>query len=159
MDTITATAIKLTPTAGIWSLVLIAVITLIKAWPRLMELSAGSDASLRTDLLDRVATLEAQLEALHLAMDAARESHEREMRILRHQLNNERMSLDLLLAMLENAPEKVTDIVVKVKELRAQHALEIAAERGLALRDDAVQDLGKLATGIDRLNRKSRGRE
>lgn len=69
-----------------WVLVVIALVTLIKIWPRLKELQLESDNSLRNDLLKRVASLEAelkterescalQLAAMQLQIDGMRRQH------------------------------------------------------------------------------------
>lgn len=46
---------------GVWTLVLIALVTLVKGWPALKKLSIEADGSLRKDLLNRIATLESEL--------------------------------------------------------------------------------------------------
>lgn len=51
--------------AGVWTLVLIALITLIKGWPALRKLSIEADGSLRKDLMQRISTLEVENRALH----------------------------------------------------------------------------------------------
>src|SRR5689334_16868854 len=54
---------------GVWTLVLIALVTLIKGWPALKKLSIEADGSLRKDLLDRIGTLEVQLTAERRSCD------------------------------------------------------------------------------------------
>lgn len=46
---------------GVWALVLMALITLIKGWPTLKKLSIEADGSLRKDLLNRINELEDEL--------------------------------------------------------------------------------------------------
>lgn len=55
--------------AGVWTLVLIALITLIKGWPALRKLSIEADGSLRRDLLDRIDALEKELSAERRSCD------------------------------------------------------------------------------------------
>lgn len=43
---------------GVWTLVLIAVVTLIRGWPALRKLAIEADGSLRSDLLGRIRELE-----------------------------------------------------------------------------------------------------
>lgn len=47
--------------AGVWTLVVIAIITLIKGWPALRRLSIEADGSLRRDLFTRIRELEEEL--------------------------------------------------------------------------------------------------
>jgi hypothetical protein len=46
---------------GVWALVVVAIITLIKGWPALRKLSLEADGSLRKDLFARIHELEEQL--------------------------------------------------------------------------------------------------
>ncbi|HEY8593322.1 MAG TPA: hypothetical protein VIL42_10735 [Sphingomicrobium sp.] len=57
---VAAKFLPLAPGLGVWSLVFLAIITLIKGWPALTKLKNESDGSLRQDLLKRVAELESQ---------------------------------------------------------------------------------------------------
>lgn len=140
------------PVIGIICVTLLAFMVLVKAWTPWRQVELAADNSLRGDLLGRIGTLEGEIIAIRKAMDTERNRHESEMRaltekhtsemreltdrqssemrIVRHQLNNETMSLDMLLAMLETAPNKVTESIGKIKEMRAQRRLEIAAETG-----------------------------
>ena len=54
---------------GVWTLVLIALVTLIKGWPALKKLAIEADGSLRRDLLDRIGALETELAAERRACD------------------------------------------------------------------------------------------
>lgn len=58
------------PGAGIITLVVIALVALVKAWPALKKLSVEEDASLRRDLLGRIDKLEASLAASDARCDA-----------------------------------------------------------------------------------------
>lgn len=129
------------PVVGTIAVTLIALIVLIKSWPSIRQVELVADQSLRGDLLGRITALEAEIIAVRKAMDHERtrheaeirtmtERHSAEIRIMRHQLNNETASLDMLLAMLETAPNKVTESIGRIKEMRAQRRLEIAAEIG-----------------------------
>ncbi len=122
---------SMTPGAyGIWVLVILAVLTAIKAWPRLKEMQLGADGSLRTDLLARISQLETQVGAMETAQTEERERHQAEMQILRHRLNNETASLDALLLLLETNPDRTIESIAKIKELRAVKAQQIALEQG-----------------------------
>lgn len=54
---------------GVWTLVLIALVTLIKGWPALKKLSIEADGSLRRDLLERIGVLEHELAAERRSCD------------------------------------------------------------------------------------------
>jgi hypothetical protein len=78
---------SLAPTAGVWALVLMALVTLIRTWP-LVQLRttearrqrADADGSLREDLLERIGNLEGMLAA---------EQHHREAALYAEQLRCE----------------------------------------------------------------------
>lgn len=123
--------------AGIWVLVAMAVITLIKGWPKLKELQLASDGSLRVDLMGRITALEAEIIELRKALDAKEQQHEAELRIMRHRLNNETHSLDALLLLLEAAPDKLIDNVARIKEMRVNKEHTIALERGATMGGNA----------------------
>jgi len=138
----TALASGFTPGAyGIWLLVLLAFGMVIKAWPMLRKSQLEADGSLRADLLNRIAKLEQHVADLEMQMHKEREAHAVEMaaeraarnaevQLMRHRLNNETMTFDALLMLLEAAPEKVGENIVRIKEMRAQRAHEIAVEKG-----------------------------
>ena len=52
-------------TFGIWSLVAVAVLTLIKGWPALRKMGLDADGSLRSDLMGRIEHLERETTELH----------------------------------------------------------------------------------------------
>lgn len=121
----------MTPGAyGIWVLVMLAVITAIKGWPKLKEMQLGADGSLRTDLMARISQLETQLTRVEADQAAERDRHAAEMQVLRHRLNNETHSLDALLLLLETNPERTIESVTKIKEMRAAQRQQIALEQG-----------------------------
>lgn len=64
---------------GIWALVLIAVITIVKGWPAIVEASNASNSSLRKDLMARVEGLEEDLRA-------ERKSCDEQIRLLRNEI-------------------------------------------------------------------------
>lgn len=117
---------------GIWSLVAMAVLALIRGWPALRKMSNDADASLRGDLMGRIVSLEKHVERLEDQIGRERERHNTEMSLQRHALNNERMSLDALLMLLETNPDKAAQAVTLIKENRAQRAAALAIERGFA---------------------------
>lgn len=134
----------MTPGAyGIFAILAVLVLTLIKIWPKLKEMQIGADSSLRAELMARITQLETQLTRVETDQAAERESHSNQMRlmaerhaaemqILRHRLNNETHSLDALLLLLETNPERTIESVGRIKEMRVAQAQQIALEQGAA---------------------------
>jgi polyhydroxyalkanoate synthesis regulator phasin len=54
---------------GVWALVGLAVVTLIKGWPALRKLSIEAEGSLRKDLLERIDSLEKEVSAERRSCD------------------------------------------------------------------------------------------
>lgn len=115
---------------GIWGLFIIALVTLAKAWPVLRKVQADSDASLRSDLLQRVDELESEVRALRQAFDRERDRHAMVEADLRHDLNNETASFDAFLLLAEANPEKVLEQIPRIKEMRSAHRDRVAVKRG-----------------------------
>lgn len=121
---------NLTPTFyGIMALIVVVVGALIKVWPSLDRQKRDGDASLRTDLLERVEGLEARLEAERRSREAERARHDAERALDRHRLNNVTQCLDALLLLLEAAPERASEAVTKIKEMRAKQMEAEAVEK------------------------------
>src|SRR5579859_2162614 len=122
-----------TPTPAALFAVLGAIaVALIKGWPIWKKVGLDADGSLRTDLLKRIAELETHVATLENNISAERDRHAAEMSIIRHRLNNETASLDALLLLLEVAPEKLTENIALIKEMRANRANAVALEQGAA---------------------------
>jgi hypothetical protein len=97
--------------AGAWGsfLVLLGIIVRqIGPW-RKQSIDAGQ--KLRDDLLRRVEKLEREL-------DRKEVRHQAERALDRHKLNNISQCFDSLMIMLEAAPEKVSEIIMRIKEMR-----------------------------------------
>jgi len=99
----------------------------------------GAQSAFIDDLVKRVEKLEADNATLseklaqqamtsEQSLNEMRRSHDNEMRIMRHRLNNERHSLDLVLELAELSPEKLASIIVRVKAARTQRDAEITTE-------------------------------
>ncbi|HET7255619.1 MAG TPA: hypothetical protein VFJ46_17820 [Xanthobacteraceae bacterium] len=71
---------------GVWTLVLIAMVTLIKGWPALKKLSIEADGSLRKDLLERIGTLEGKLEEGSEQLAIERRECDRQLEELRKEI-------------------------------------------------------------------------
>jgi len=99
-----------------------ALVSWIRSRPRLKEIEVDADSDLRKDLLKRVETLERKL-------DEERAIHEAQIAIMRHRLNNSDQCIDALLMLLETSPDKVSEAVGMIKEMRARQREAEAQEK------------------------------
>jgi chromosome segregation ATPase len=99
-----------------------ALVSWIRSRPSLKQIEATTDQQLRTDLLQRVETLERKL-------DEKDAQHAAEMAIMRHRVNNSDQCIDALLMLLETAPERVAEAVSMIKEMRARQRETEAVEK------------------------------
>lgn len=88
-----------------------------------------AEDKLRSDLITRIDNLEKQIRMKDEAQDAERARHEAERALDRHRLNNVTQCLDALLMLLEQAPERATDAVARIKEMRARQIIAEAQEK------------------------------
>lgn len=84
--------------------------------------SISAEQRLREDLLKRVEKLERDLERKETR-------HRAERSLDRHKLNNVSQCFDAVIIMLEAAPEKVGEIVAKIKEMRRRQLEAEAVEK------------------------------
>jgi hypothetical protein len=117
------------PTLAV-SALLLAVVTAIKAWPRLRELQIEGDASLRTSLLARVSELEARVKDLEKLLGLREAKHAAESQVLRHRLANEEAALDACILLAEANPDRIIELLPKIKEMREAGRQRIALEKG-----------------------------
>lgn len=126
---------------GVLLMFLLLLATVVKALPPMFKTKTDSDGSLRADLLGQISKLNDRHDALEREMreerercevelQAMRAQHSAEIQVLRHRLNNETMSLDALLMLMEAAPDRVSENIAKIKDLRAERARTIALEQG-----------------------------
>lgn len=107
-----------------------AIVAFIRVLPQLRKDQLDSDASLRSDLLARVAALENEVVTLRTALDNRRDRHAAEIADLQHDLHNEMASLDALILLAELNPAKVMEQIPKIKEMRQRHRERVALKRG-----------------------------
>lgn len=132
----------MSPSIAALALLIFAVTVAMRSWPQWKRAQNEGDASLRTDLLARVATLELEIIELRKALDQKDRQHEAEMRVVRHQLGNETASIEALLMLLETAPDKVAASIDRIKAMRAQRAQNIAIEKAGIFGGMAGKDAG-----------------
>ena len=117
----------------------------------LRKIKTDADASLRTDLLRQLTEqesahkaelaiydakllrledrLEEQRKSYESKLDYERVSHAGEMASFRHKVANLEQSLNMLLALVENNPERAGDAATKVRQMREKQEFAEAAEK------------------------------
>ncbi len=114
-----------------------AIATLIKAWSvlRKVELDAAGerfkvksdgDNVMLTQALARIASLEARI--TDLEKNLGREQAQRG--VLEHQLAQESHSLDMLLMLARNDPDRIVELLPQIEEARDKGRQRIALEKG-----------------------------
>ena len=105
-------------TAGIWGALAACIIALFKSRPATMQIEATSDASLRGDLLGRIQRLEERVTTLEREKAEMQAAHQSEMATMREQFLEERHTVDTLLLLIEEAPDKLAEVAPKIREAR-----------------------------------------
>lgn len=95
---------------------------IVRVLPKWRELGIAGDAAFRAELMRRVGALESEIKVMNTL-------HNAEISVMRHRLNAETHTLDTLILMLEAAPEKSADTILKIKELRREQKENIAKEQ------------------------------
>lgn len=127
-----------------YALTLAVITAIIKGWPAIADAALKAKTALGDRRLSRIEKLEASIEA-------QRASHEAEVSILRHQLNNVSACLDALLLLIETAPDKAAAHAARIRAMRAEQStsetFEKATIRGarVAVATAAVAEAGKTA--------------
>lgn len=93
--------------------------------------TTDAETRLRTELEERVKNLEQQLASSHAEHTAECRRRDAERSLDRHRINNLTQCLDALLLLLEAAPEKASESVARIKEMRAAQQLAEAEEKGI----------------------------
>lgn len=114
--------------APIWSVFAFSVLALlgiiIRQFVPFRKEAHDAEAKLRDDLIRRVEKLERQI-------DRERTKHEAERALGRHELKNINQCFDALLLLIEMAPERASESVAKIKEMRARQMEAEAREKGI----------------------------
>lgn len=123
--------------AGIWTLVLIALIYAIRTWPQIMQRRNEADGSLRADLLERISRQDAKIEAQDVLIAKERDDClrqlarlEAQIQIIRHARNNADARFQALLMLLKRNPEDVAGAIRLIEEMVANQERAIATEKG-----------------------------
>jgi hypothetical protein len=111
-------------TVGIWVAALGVIGIFIRQIVPWRKVERDAEAVLRSDLMRRIENLERE-------QKLERASHEAERRALHHQLGNVNQCFDALLLLVEAAPEKASQHVKNIKEMRARQLLAEAEEKAI----------------------------
>lgn len=101
---------------------------LIKQFGPWRKQTIDAEAQLREELASRVEKLEKQLEDERTAREGERIERAAELSLTRHRLNNVTQCLDTVFMLLEATPERVVEVVQKVREMREKQAEREAIE-------------------------------
>lgn len=123
VSTIANGAQQLTMT-GVWIAAIGIVGLLIRQIIPWRKQSSEAEANLRDDLIKRIEKLEQML-------DRERLRHNAERALDRHRLNNITQCFDAMLMLIETTPEKASEIVTKIKEMRAVQMKAEAQEKAI----------------------------
>lgn len=122
---------------GVWTLVFLCLITLIRGWPVLKKISVEADGSLRADLLKRISDLETQAAQDRLAfateMAAERKRCEDEIRELRQEAEDERRALK----------EEVAGLLAAIRQNSQSTAYMIGEPEAVAVTGAARRNRGE----------------
>ena len=123
-----------------YALLALAITAYVKLRPVMTQLAVAREESLlaarahdNKEMNERVKRLEDLLEQKQLEHEKERQIHDRERQIDRHRLNNITQCFDALVMLLEMAPDRVSEALAKVKQMRAQQARNEAMEKGAAM--------------------------
>lgn len=109
---------------------MMAVVAAIKVWPQIKQLQIEGDASLRKQLMERVAQLEGRVKELEKTQGQRDAEHAAESQVLRHQLANEEAALDAFILLAEASPDRILEQIPKIKAMRESGRQRIALEKG-----------------------------
>ena len=118
-----------------WALTVAVVSAIIKGWPAIRDAATRARTAIGDRRLSRIEKLEAKIE--HQSV-----SHEAEVKILRHQLANVNSCLDAILLLIEAAPERASEHVARIREMRAEQTRAEVAEK------TAIQSAKIMAAGM-----------
>lgn len=102
--------------------------------------TTDAEASFRAELLSREALLTRRVDWLERTITRERRIHSAERALDRHRLNNITQCFDSLLLLIEMNPDRATEIVGKIKEMRATQMLAEAEEKAAIRAAEIVAD-------------------
>lgn len=110
--------------AGVWIAVLGVVGVLARQFVSWRKQASVSEAHLRETLIVRVEKLEAKIDRQQIRYEA-------ELALGNHKFRNVTACFDAMLMMLEMNPDRVPEIVAKIKEMRSSQMIAEAQEKAI----------------------------
>lgn len=101
-----------------WGVLVILLGFFVRLRPIMARLASERETSLLEARAKDNAELRGRVEALERRLDAERTQHDAERAVDRHRINNLTQCLDALLMLLEMAPDKASEHVSRIKEMR-----------------------------------------
>jgi hypothetical protein len=131
--------------AGAWGSFLVLCGIIVRQIGPWRKQSIDAAQAFRDELLLRIESLEEKLEASRIREGVTQRRHEAERALDRHRLNNVTQCFDAMIMLLEASPERATEIVVRIKEMRADQIKAEAMEKAViyASAIDAAGEDGK----------------
>lgn len=129
--------------AGVWIAALGILGLLIRQVLPWRKQEADAQQQFRDELLARERTLIERIEKLEAQLSRQQIRHNAERALDRHRLNNITQCFDAMLLLVETTPEKASEIVTKIKQMRAAQmdaeAKEKAIIRAAEIEADAIE--------------------
>lgn len=120
-----------------WAIITVALIAFIRSRPELLRIKSEGDATLVAKLMARVDALEKQVSDLQKELREKEDRHDAEMQVARHQSNNDRQVLDMMIYFLKANidkfaadPEALRKHIEEIEVMREQGRTRIALEKG-----------------------------
>lgn len=105
------------------------------------KISVDAETVFRDGLVARVQKLEDDLRRKDQETEQRRRVHDAERAVDRHRINNLQQCFDAMLMMIDAAPEKASEIVTKIREMRAEQLKAEAMEKA-AIHEAAINAAG-----------------
>lgn len=129
--------------AGAWGTFLVLVGFIVRQVLPWRKQSIDAAQKFRDELLHRIERLEDELEKSRKREISARRRHEAERALDRHRLNNVTQCFDAMILLLESSPERASEIVIRIKEMRAEQIKAEALEKA-AIYTAAMDEAGRV---------------
>lgn len=125
---------------GIWAVALSLAILVLRHIGPWSKQRADAETKLREELMAREGTLVRRIEKLEAALSRQQIRHNSERALDRHRLNNVTSCFDALLLLIETSPEKASEAVARIKEMRAAQVRAESEEKAIIRAAEIVAD-------------------
>jgi hypothetical protein len=115
--------------AGAWMIFIAVIGVIIRQVGPWRQIFNDREAKFIESLTKRLEAVESSLKSEQGEREAERRRHQAERAVDRHRLNNVTQCFDALLLMLKRSPDKVTEIIRDIEEMRARQLQAEALEK------------------------------